>query len=285
LTLPKVGTIEQVSPAGKVLDTMTIPAGPSGAIFLTGMLFVPGTGLYVADGANSFGNPKAKAGRLLLVDPVSHAVKTVASGFNSLNNLAMDRQKNLYLGDLGTGTIYKMGTTGHVTLWAHDPLLGSIKGAPGVDGIAFDPTQKYLYATNPGGHELVRIPVNANGTAGKASVFASGAAIDAAQHTTLALNGPDGLQVDTQGNIWVAVSWVNQIQEISPTGTLLARYGSQGAARLYNPCSLVFVGKTLYFSNLSLGIQPSGQLAAGKPYPPGRIGALQAPYPGLPLAF
>jgi sugar lactone lactonase YvrE len=209
----------------------------------------------------------------------------VATGFNSLNNLAMDRQKNLYLGDLGTGTIYKMTPAGQVSKWASGPLLSSIKGAPGVDGIAFDPTQKYLYATNPGGHELVRIPVKADGTAGKAAVFASGAAIDSAQQTTLALTGPDGLQVDTKGNIWVGVSWVNQIQEISPTGMLVARYGSRGAAKLYNPCSLVFVGKTLYFSNLSLGILPSGQLAVGKPYPPGRIGALQTPNPGLPLAF
>jgi len=49
-----------------------------------------------------------------------------------------------------------------------------------------------MFVSNSGSGSLVKIPVNADGSAGAAELF------------LVALNGPDGLIIDDDDNIWVA---------------------------------------------------------------------------------
>src|SRR5579872_4184947 len=57
------------------------------------------------------------------------------------------------------------------------------------------------------------------------------------------LDGPRGLTIDRFGKIYVADSWVHQIQELSPTGTrlgVIGHYGRRGAGQFFGPSDISF---------------------------------------------
>src|SRR5205823_3298942 len=117
-------------------------------------------------------------------------------------------------------------------------------------------------------------PVERDGSAGPIQVFADGAAIDAAQHTSQALHGADGIMFDVRGNLYVCANQANEIQVLDPQGHLVARHAGTGANALDFPASLVFHGTTLYITNVSL-------FAAGVN---SKLSVLRTPFPGLPLS-
>ncbi len=154
------------------------------------------------------------------------------------------------------------------------PLL-TTKGFPpfGANGVAFDRTESFLYVANTGDSRILRVPVKADGSAGKIEIFADGATINKTQHTTQALHGADGIMFDVQGNLYVCANQANEIQVLSPSGALVTRYAGAGANALDFPASLVFKGRSLYITNLSLfdgGINS-------------KLSVLDVPLPGAPL--
>ena len=164
---------------------------------------------------------------------------------------------------------------GGKALWAHSPLLAP-HGLPpfGANGVAFDRTQSFLYVANTADDRILRIVVNEDGSAGAISVFADGAAIDATQHTTQALDGADGIQFDVKGDLYVCANQANEIQVLSPGGELIARYGrNPGDDRLDFPASPIFHERGLYIANLALET-PGG----------GKLSVLGVPLPGAPIA-
>jgi sugar lactone lactonase YvrE len=142
-----------------------------------------------------------------------------------------------------------------------------------VNGLAFDRSGRNLYAANTGDRRVLRIPVDRRGNAGQVQIFADGATIDQRQHTTGALHGADGLAFDVEGNLYVAANQANEIQVLSPSGRLTARYAGSGPSQLDFPASVIFKGDKLYFTNASLfddGVNS-------------KMLVLQAARPGLPL--
>jgi sugar lactone lactonase YvrE len=117
------------------------------------------------------------------------------------------------------------------------------------------------------------VPVEPDGSAGAVQVFADGATIDAAQHTSGALNAPDGIMFDVRGNLYVCANIMNEVQVLDPAGRLIARYTGAGANALDFPASLVFAGKTLYLTDLS---NFDGGVNS-------KLSVLRTPFPGLPL--
>jgi sugar lactone lactonase YvrE len=222
-----------------------------------------------------FADGTAPNGRLLRVDPASHAVTTLATGFAAPNAIAQDRHKNLFVSDSFLGTITKVAPDGSSSAtWAASPLL-TTKGFPpfGANGLAFDRTERFLYVANTGDSVILRFPVLEDGSAGPVEVFARGTDIDVAQGTTEALHGADGIQFDVHGNLWVCANQANEVQVLSPTGALIARYAGQGSDALDFPASLVFRGRDLFLTNLSLldgGVNS-------------KLSQLRAPSPGAPL--
>ena len=99
---------------------------------------------------------------------------------------------------------------------------------------------------------VMRVPVQADGSAGAVEIFADGSTLNAAQKTTHALDGADGIAFDVQGNLYVCANQANEIQVLSPSGKLVTRYAGTGAAALDFPASLVFKGRSLFITNLSL---------------------------------
>jgi sugar lactone lactonase YvrE len=266
-----VANICVISPAGKLVGIIPVKAGPGGVAGLLGMLLVPSTGLYVLD----FANGTAPNGRVLLVNLTTHAVRTIATGFAAPNALARDSHGALFVSDSFTGEIRKVAPNGSSnTLWAQSDLLKPHGNPPfGANGLAFDRTGRYLYVANTADDRILRIPVKPDGSAGPVALFADGATIDTAQKTTHALDGADGIAFDVQGNLYVCANQANEIQVLSPSGVLTTRYAGTGANALDFPASLVFRGRSLFITNLSLADDGVNS----------KLSVLEAPLPGAPL--
>lgn len=250
---------------GQLFDKIPVLHGTAPVTALLGELFEPDHGLYVVDFANGIkGN-----GRLLKVNPATHAVTTLATGFAAANAIAMDRHRNLFVSDSFTGRIHKVAPDGSSNeVWIDDPLLRT-KGQPpfGANGLAFDRDQEFLYVANTGDSTVLRVPVEEDGSAGEIEVFAAGADLGPE-----ALHGADGIMFDVKGNLYVCANQANEIQVLSPDGELIARYKGRGANALDFPASLVFGGHSLYITNLSLATGVNSKLSV-----------LGVPFPGLPL--
>lgn len=265
-----VGTICVFRANGTFKSSIPVPAGPGGVVALLGLLFEGSHTLFAVDIADG----GATNGRLLAIDTLTSSVTTLAGGFSFPNAIAEDAQGNLYVSDSAQGTITRVGQDGsHRTLWSSSSLLlpGATAFPPlGANGVAFDATFRNLYVANTGNDQIIRIPVLGNGAAGVAQVFADGATINQNQHTTHALDGADGIAFDIAGNLYVASNQNNEIQVISPSARLSARYTN---STLDFPASFVFRGSQLFFTNASLFDGGAGSA----------ILVLQAPLPGAPL--
>lgn len=244
------GTICVVDRSGALVDTIAIGSP------LIGMLFAQPAGLYVLD----FGNA-----RLLLVDPRTHASRTIATGLGGPNAIARDNRGNLFVSDSFGGRIWKITPDGTKTAWKQDALLATAGFPPfGANGIAFDRHESNLYVSNTGDDRIVRIPVNADGTAGSVSIFASG------------IDGPDGIAFDVRGNLYVCANQADEIAVLSPSGARIATYRGTGSAALHFPASLAFHGRDLFITNLAFD-------HSFNPLPDSKISVLTAPFPGAPL--
>jgi len=275
-----VANICVVNQEGALVDIIPIPAGRAGIASLLGELFEPGQGLYVLD----FANGASGNGRLLRVNPATHAVTVVATGFQAPNALVQDRHRNLYVSDSFQGAIYKIAPDGSKTVWKQDPRLApQLGGSPpfGANGVAFDRNQRFLYVATTSDSKIYRIPVLNDGSAGDLQLFASGEAIDAAQGTTEALHGADGIMFDVSGNLYILANSAQhpnpglpgELQVLSPDGRLIARYDGTGVNDLDFPASLAFHGKALYMTNLSL---TDGGVNS-------KLSMMGVPFPGEPL--
>lgn len=260
-----------LDPRGRVVHRIPVAAGPGGVAALLGMLFVPDEGLFVTD----FANGAAPNGRLLRVDRRGD-VHVVATGFAAPNAIAIDRRGNLYVSDSFAGTVTRLRADGSgVATWASDPLLTTAGQPPfGANGLAFDAGERFLYVANTGDSNVLRIPLRADGSAGPVEVWAHGADLDQRTGGTQSLHGADGIQFDVEGNLWVCANQANEIQVLSPAGELVARYRGAGAAALDFPASLIFRGRTLYLTNLSLA---TGAVNS-------KLSVMRAPVAGAPLA-
>jgi sugar lactone lactonase YvrE len=191
------------------------------------------------------------------------------------NAVAIDRRGNLYVSDSFAGTVTRLRADGSgVATWASDPLLTTAGQPPfGANGLAFDAGERFLYVANTGNSNVLRIPLRADGSAGPVEVWAHGADLDQRTGGSQSLHGADGIQFDVEGNLWVCANQANEIQVLSPAGELVARYRGAGGAALDFPASLIFRGRTLYLTNLSLA---TGAVNS-------KLSVMRAPVAGAPL--
>jgi sugar lactone lactonase YvrE len=212
------------------------------------------------------------AGKVLHVDPVSGASSVFMAlsppPTNGLNALTFDKLGNVYVSDSFAGVIWKTGPNGGTpTKWSSGPLLEPGKELPppgltppfGANGVEFNNAGTVMYVANTALHEIIKIPVNPDGTAGAASVFITG------------INAPDGVAIDKHDNLWICVNQEDDIIVLDKTGKVIAKLGDfngiseRGLVRgLLFPASLAFSldGKTLYVSNLTLFLPFAGAQAA-----------------------
>src|SRR5215469_15341323 len=89
------------------------------------------------------------------------------------------------------------------------------EGVPpfGANGIEFNKAGDTMFVCNTAMDWIVKIPVEADGTAGTPEVF------------TNSINGCDGLRVGPDNNIWAAANQADEIVVVDPTGKVIAKLG------------------------------------------------------------
>jgi sugar lactone lactonase YvrE len=234
-----------ISPNGKIVRKVTIA---NSSPHVLGLRFNPVTHtLWVLD----FGS-----GNVLNVDPNTGNSSILASpgAGAGINALTFDASGNGYVSASFSGTIYKVPAAGgSFSTWKADPLLGNGGGSLtppfGANGVEFSNDGKFLFVANTAFHQIIKIAVNGDGSAGAASIFVTG------------LNAPDGIAIDRSGNMWICANQEDEIVVLDPAGKVIAKFGDfngideHGIARgLLFPASLAFNkdGDTLYVSNLTL---------------------------------
>jgi sugar lactone lactonase YvrE len=177
------------------------------------------------------------------------------------------------------GRIYKFTSEPNSdTVWFEDPALLSTNPNQnvGANDLAFDANEGFLYVTNAGNRQVLRIPLRYDGShAGPIQVFADGATLD--QQLGLpnptALYSADGLQFDVKGNLYVMSNQTDEIEVFSPNGALTNRYSGTGVNAMSFNASPIFKGSQMYITNMSA---TDGGVNS-------KVSLFQAPFPGLPL--
>jgi SMP-30/Gluconolactonase/LRE-like region len=239
-----------ISPKGDIVRKVTIA---NSSPHMLGLEFNPVTrALWVLD----FG-----AGKVLDVDPTTGASSVLAGPISGsgLNALTFDELGNGYVSDSFLGVIWKVSPHGGGALsWSSDPLLAPGTGLTppfGANGVEFNSERTILFVANTAFHQIIQIPVNSNGTAGKASIFITG------------INAPDGIRIDRDDNIWICANQEDEIVVIDKTGKVIAKLGDFGGIDedgivrgFLFPASLAFSKdrSILYVSNLTLYLPYAG---------------------------
>lgn len=135
---------------------------------------------------------------ILRVDPSQGDVEVVrghrnSESFRGVNDLTFDKEGNLYFTDQGqtglhdpTGRVYRLRPSGQMDL-----LLANV---PSPNGIALDPTERFLYVAATRANAVWRMPLLPDGSVSKTGAF----------QTFFGTSGPDGLAMDAHGRLVVA---------------------------------------------------------------------------------
>jgi|GEM_PF-3730844 len=124
------------------------------------------------------------------------------------NGLAFDKHGDLFITESINGGIWKVAK-GHrvATLWlTHDQLVPPADGAFGANGIAYKNGAFFVANTDKG--TILKVPINHDGTPGEPAVFASG------------LNGPDGVTLGPNGDLYVACAYGGQLVRLADDGAM-----------------------------------------------------------------
>jgi sugar lactone lactonase YvrE len=167
------------------------------------------------------------------------------------DDVDIDKAGNIYLTDLTYSGIWKISPDGKVTMWSDDPLLNPTDpvSSMGVNVCVLDKEEKNIYAaTTTVTGRIVKIPINEDGSAGKAELFST-------SHSPF-----DGIEIDDEGYIYASEPVLNQIIVLSPQGggpwSLTPRKVIASGPPLQGPTSLVLRDGVLYTANLAFGLPP-----------------------------
>jgi sugar lactone lactonase YvrE len=146
-----------------------------------------------------------------------------------------DNLGNLYVAEQGNNAIRKITTAGVVSTYAEDGAAGFVNGAAlsaefnDPEGMAIDKSGN-LYVADAQNNVIRKIT-----TAGVVSTYAGSGTSGLQNGTALSAEfaGPNGLAIDTSGNLYVADFFNNVIREITPAG-MVSTYAGNGTKGFIN---------------------------------------------------
>lgn len=158
----------------------------------------------------------------------SNGTGTSAS-FRNPFDIAIDASGNLYVADSKNNKIRKITPAGIVTDFAGNGIAGHDDGQNATfnspAGIAIDKDGN-LYVSDSG-NNLVR-KITADGTVSTLAGSGAGGKADGSG-ISASFNGPIGIAIDTDGNVYIADSYNNLIRKITPAG-IVSTFAGSGAA-------------------------------------------------------
>ena len=206
------------------------------------------------------------SGKVIVIDVDDKKITAIAEQydgkrFNRPNDLVVDRQGGLYFTDpklfagaKGKEAFYYVSAAGEVTR-----LSDTLKFP---NGIILSPDESTLYVLPFRSHEVMAYAIESPGKIGEGRVLC-----ELQRGPDGETSGGDGLTIDTDGNLYVAVPSVSSIQVVSPNGNTL------GLIRLpERPSNCAFGGanmKTLYITArqyvYALPMEATGHRFSGAP--------------------
>jgi sugar lactone lactonase YvrE len=151
------------------------------------------------------------------------------------NGVALDSNGDLYIADSGNNQIYEVTPSGTLSVFAGTGVLGAATAGPATSskldepsGVAVDSSGD-VYIADYHGNRVEK--VDPSGTlsfvagTGVAGTPTAGPAISSKLH------GPDSVDVDSSGNLYIADEENNVVEKVTPSGTLsiFAGNGTQGS--------------------------------------------------------
>ncbi len=165
-----------------------------------------------------------------MIDPTTGVSTAIANGLGAPNFVVTTPWGTTLVSDdrPGTDTIREVTLDGDVSVW--------VQGVPTPNGMVFSLDNRTLYvAATFEGVGLWRVPVNEQGEAGTPEQWVSFGASST----------PDGVAIDSEGNVYVALNLSDEIAQVKPDGTvtIIAEGVSKPASLAfgqgeYDPCSL-----------------------------------------------
>jgi streptogramin lyase len=238
-------TIREVSPSGNVTTLAGMSGfggnadggGASARFFYPGGIASTGSGtLYVADTGNHTVRQVNGTSVSTLAGAVGQQGSSDGTGSSALfefpYGVATDGSGNIYVADHGNNTIRKMNASGSVSTFAGTagPAgsadgTGGAAGFSGPAGVAADGNGN-VYVADAGNNTIRKITpagtvstfAGSSGSAGNSDGTGSGARF----------NAPQGVAVDTVGNVYVADTENDTIRKITAGGTVTTLAGAPG---------------------------------------------------------
>ena len=114
--------------------------------------------------------------------------------------MAVDSSGNIYFADAGNHRVGKIDPAGNITTIASGSFTS-------VEDVVLDPTQRYLYISDSDRNEVFRLDLSSLVLTPYAGDFQAVQYTSSGPATSIDLDSPGGLAVDSSGNLYIANAW------------------------------------------------------------------------------